>query len=86
MEKTFFANVQGVGRMVNSEGDYDQYHVRTGLRAERYEHSDSIVKKSFKGIVNGKSAKEQALAFVEEARKTFEPKAAKAAEKKGRAK
>lgn len=68
--------------MINSESDYDKYLVRCGLRDGAYEHSETIIKKSFEGSAKGVSAKDQALAFVEEARKSLDKQSVGSADNK----
>lgn len=71
--KTFFVDLKGKGPRINSDGDYDEYLVRAGLKSDRYVYTDTLITKRFKGIVNGVSAKAQAQAFVVAAQQTLEP-------------
>lgn len=76
-EKKFFADVKGVGDMVNKHGDYGTYHVRCGLRTGEYVHSETVRKGTFVGVSNGRTARQQADAFVKACQTQLVPKESK---------
>jgi hypothetical protein len=83
MKREFFADVSGKGKLINTNSDYDEYVVRVGEKSGSYVHSETMQKKHFEGVLNGKTAKEQAVAFVDGARKAFDAKEKPATTKRG---